>query len=198
MDIEAIEDALLAWVKAQTTTPTFTEGLPTAWRNKPATMQVKLPARIELDGPTLIEQRGQDWLMHEDESATQVLPTVVGNREFLVTIRAVGRSQAGNSRGQYWIERLRASLKKPSVLLAFQDANIAVVNAGPTAQYDAPFDNRVESIAAMEVRFATTIAETDEPVDAIAAARLTSHVADAVGEELPAPPNLEDYEIPDV
>jgi hypothetical protein len=191
MDIEAIEETLEAWARAQT-------GLPAAWRNKPATMQIKLPARIELDGPTLIESPGQDWLMHEDASDTQVQPTVVGNREFTVTIRAVGRSQAGNSRGQFWIERLRASLKKPSVLALFQDANIAVVTAGPTAQYDAAFDNRVESIAAMEVRFATTIAETDELADAIAGTRLTSHIQDTAGTELPVPPNVEDAEIPDV
>lgn len=190
MDLESIETVLLAWVKTAT-------GMPGAWRDKPGTMQVKLPARIELDGPTLIEQRGQDWLIYEDDDVDPdadptVTPTVVGNREFLVTVRSVGRSQEGNSRGQYWIERLRASLKKPSVLEAFREANIAVVMAGPTHQYNAPFDNRVESIAAMEVRFATTIAEQDTAADTIGHAVVTSHVQGVTGTELPSPPNLDE------
>lgn len=191
MDLASIQEAVVAWVTAS-----LPATIPISWAGEPGTMQAKLPARIELDGPTMIVPIGQDWLMHEDASATEVTPTVVGNRELTIVVRAIGRSSAPNSRGQFWIERLRASLKKPSVLAAFQEANIAIVNAGPTAQYNAPNDNRVESIAAMEVRFATTISEADETGDAIASVKLTSHVSDTSGVELDVPPNYVDLQIP--
>lgn len=189
MDLASIQDAIRQWAADGT-------GLPVSWAGEAGTMQLKMPARIEIDGPTMIVPVGQDWLLHENEGTTKVTPTVVGNRELTVVVRAVSRSAAPNNRGQFWIERLRASLKKPSVLATFADANIAIVNAGSTAQYNAPNDNRVESIAAMEVRFATTISEADEAGDAIAGTRLTSHFEGADGEELDVPPNVVNLPVP--
>lgn len=189
MDLELIQSAIQWWAGQQS-------GLPTYWVGAPQPMQLK--PRIELDGPVSIEPRGQDWLMWEngsDPDNPAVVPTVVGNRELTVIVRAIGRSSTGNLRAQYWLERLRASLKFPTILDHFHSNGLAVVRCGNTAQYDAELDNRIESVAAMELRFATTIAETDTTADTIAAVTMSSAVEDPAGVPLPVPPNLDNETI---
>lgn len=184
MNLAGIQATVAGWAVAQS-------GLPVYWVGAPQPMQLK--PRIELDGPLAIEQRGTDWILWSepaDASGSGVVPTAVGNRELTIIIRAIGRSASPNDRAQYWIERLRTSLHMPSVLAHFHSGGLAIVRSGPIAQYDAPIDNRIESIAAAEIRFATTVADADAVLDTIAAVQLSSHIQDESGTELPVPPNV--------
>lgn len=188
MDLATIQSTVAAWAADQS------GGLPIYWQGSPQPMQLK--PRVELDGPLVIEPIGQDWLLWEPAAVPGgVVSTVVGNRELTVIVRTVGRSAAGNMRAQYWLERLRGSLKKPSVLEHFHDNGVAIVRCGPTAQYDAPVDSRIESIAAMELRLACTIAESDTATDTIDTVRLSSYIQDTAGIVLPVPPNLDNAPI---
>lgn len=159
------------------------------WEDKPQ-KALTFPRAI-LSGPHVIQAIGQDWVQNADAAGSTSIPTVVGNRELTIGIRVVSRSQAGNSTGQYWCEKLRASLKKPSVLLHFEASNIAVVRMKPTVKSpDEPVDGRVESVASVEFRIATTIAEADSAVGVIDTVELSSTVEDVAGDVLPVPPNF--------
>lgn len=181
MDITQIKADVLTWAKNVT-------GMPCAWADDPQSMQVKLPARIELEWTTLVNV-GQDWLQYAENVDGDMVPTVVGNREFSVTVRAVSRSQAGNSTGQFFVEKLRTSLKKPSVLGHFQASEIAIVRMGPAATYKQVFDGRAEAVAAAELRLAAAIADSDIPAGRIAQVEVRSELKDSVGQLLAQPPN---------
>lgn len=182
MDIAQIQEDLGTWVRSQ--------GLVFMWEDRPQTM-LTFPRAI-LAGPHVITQLGQDWVQDADGPSSTSIPTVVGNRELTFTIRVVNRSQAGNSLGQFWCEKLRASLKKPSVLLHFEASNIAIVRMGPTSRVvPEPVDGRVESAASVELRIATTIAEADSAVSVIDTVEVVSRVEDPSGDVLPTPPNFD-------
>jgi hypothetical protein len=191
MDLKQIKADVKQWAASVT-------AMPCAWRNDPQTMQIKAPARIELDGPHSIVGVGQDWLQHtqvldeDDEPTGQLVPTVVGNREFTVTIRAVSRSQDGNESGEFFCEKLRTSLKLTSVQEHFRASEIAVVRCGKSQPFDAPFDGRWEAISAMELRLAAAISQSDISVGQIAAVGVSSLLQDSAGQLLPEPPNYTD------
>lgn len=182
MDIAQIQEDLETWVRSQ--------GLPCMWEDKPQ-KALTFP-RVILSGPHSIVALGQDWVSNEDGPDNTSIPTVVGNREILFGLRVVNRSQAGNATGQFWCEKLRASLKKPSVLLHFEASNIAIVRLGPTLKSaDEPVDGRVESVASVQLRIATTIAEADSAVGTIDTVAVESRLEDPSGDVLPIPPNFD-------
>ena len=191
MDISAIQTTVKTWVASVT-------GAPTHWRNQVDNVMVpKLPARIELEGPNNIEPVGEDEVVWEDAVDDDDLPvsnpTVVGRREFDISVRVVSRSQAGNKSAQFWLELIRAALRRPSAIKTFDDAGLAVLTMGKGVLFDAPFEERWESIAIATLHLTAVVADAgDNAVETISQVELSSDVSNVDGESLPAPPNLVD------
>lgn len=187
MDIEAIETALIDWAKAVTS-------LPATWENKVAQMQMKLPARIVLTGPINIDTVGVDYVQWSDAAAgLEAQPTVVGHREFDVMVRVISRSQAGNKTANFYLEKLRAALARPSTLETFGEAGIAVLRMSKSTSFDAPFEERWESIASATWRLTAVILDADDAtVPTLTSIELTSRIEGESGSVLPSPPNVID------
>lgn len=196
----AIRAPIKEWAQSVLATAGYNgQPIPVAWMNDERPMQLKLPARVELDGPHSVDQVGEDWVTYAESIGAEpaipdgdMIPTVNGNRLFTVTIRVVSRQQSRNGNALVLVERLRSSLKKPSTLARFQAANLAIVRMSKVAEYDQEFDQRVESIHAVELRMGTTVQDSDSTAGRIKAFTLTSHLSGEDGAELPSPPNVTD------
>lgn len=194
MQIAAIDTALRAWLAVVT-------GAPVRGKNAPR-QHVALPHEgfIEVSLPHTITQVGEDYIKHEVDLIDPLLakPVLVARREFTVTVRAISRSQTPGKSGVHFVERVRESLKKPSTLAYLKENNLAIVRLGPTANFDAPFDDRIESICAAELRLSCVVldAENDASVGTIGTVELSSSLEGPDGVELPAPPNLDEEMIP--
>ncbi len=186
IDFTALSAALLAWVA------TVLPGIPKVWGDGEGNMQIPAPVRIEVDEPSVISNIGQDEQRWSAAPITGApVCTVYGQRELQITIRARGRTHTATP-AQAVILKLRSSLKMPSVLDALHAAGIAVIRTGPTQNYNAPFDNRVESIAAFVVTFGMGIADTDAvSAGQIDTAGLSSALQGSNGVTLPSPPNFD-------
>jgi hypothetical protein len=187
IDLAAFQTALKAWVSA------VLPNVPNDTTDTKRVFQIPAPYRIEIDEPSSIRRIGEDWRTMADSVNGPVF-TVHGNRELDVTIRARGRTHTPNSSAQYAIEELKTSLKKPSILTALQAAGIAVVRTGNTQNYNAPRDQREESIAAMVVTFGMAVASVDantagqiDSVGVSSALAVSGNPADAT-----SPPNVTD------
>ena len=193
MDFAAFLAALKAWATAQLPAIPFAPAI----TDQKRVFQSTASSRIEIDEPAIIAAVGQDWRTWAD-SVDGPIPTVHGNRELDVTIRVVARSHTPGNDPWSACNKLRTSLKFPSVLAAFQAAGIAVVSAQNVVKYNAPNDGRIEAIAAFVVRFGTAVAyvdtDTSGQVDYIA---LSSALSGTDGATLPTPPNLDDSLIGD-
>jgi hypothetical protein len=192
VQFEHIESALLTWAGTVT-------GLPAVIENRPRSHLLKVAGYVVVSPPTSIKQVGEDYINNEEieDDPTMVRPTLVARREFSVPLRVICRSQSPSKTGRYWIEKLRESLKKPSVLEFFKTNEIGIVRMGPTANFDAPFDERIESVGAAELRLCCAVTDTDSDVGFIETVELSSHIEGVDGQELPAPPNLDEAIFPE-
>ena len=186
MDFALIQTAVKDWLGTVT-------GLPVEVQNEPRKHQIRVAGFCVIDPPTSISSSGVDYYTEEPAVDPDfIVPTVVGRREFTVTIRVISRSQTPNKTSRFYLEKARTSLKKPSVLEHFQANEIAIIDLGPTATFDSPHDDRHESISAAELRLACTVVDTDSEIGTIGTIEVSSHLEDPGGTELPAPPNLDD------
>lgn len=186
MDIAAIQDALKAWVREVT-------ACPCRWENQTTGLEMGklVGAQIVLTGPMNIEAVGEDYVARADAGAGLVQPTVWGHREFDVQVRAITRSQAGNKTAQFWLEKIRLALRRPSADTTFAEAEFAVLSMSKGVQFDAPFEERWESIASATLRITCVVSDAeDAPETTLTSVALTSKIEGADGAELPTPPNF--------
>ena len=186
IDFATIETGIAEWTQAVVSLPVYWQG-----RRKP--MLAKLPAYVELQIDPVAGQ-GVDEVRHT-ESGSDLVPTVAGLRQITVACRVRSRSQAPNKSARYYLEVLRSSLRKPTTLEHFQAYGLAIVRAEPTVNFDATFDERVESVAAFDLVLGLAVNDADSSIGTIDEVVITSHVEDAEG-ELPSPPNFDDEVIP--
>lgn len=195
MDIGAIRDTLKDWAKDCT-------GLPCRWDNEPTGLQLKLPAMFVLTGPINMEPVGEDEVRWTDvgDAGEQVQEAVVGWREFDVMVRCVARTQDPNKSAQYQLERLRTALSRPSTRELFDAANIAVLRMSKAVQFDAPFEERFESVASATWRLTAVVDEAtestgadnrDAPETTLTSAQIDSKIKSSEGSDLPAALSLE-------
>jgi hypothetical protein len=186
MDIDLIQTTLIDWAKSVVS-------LPVRMQNKPVAIALKLPAEVILSGPMNIVDVGVDYAQWSDGTTGMSKPTVIGHREFDIGVRVVSRSQAGNKSAQFWLEKLRAALTRPSTIDTFEAAGIAVLRMSAGAQFDAPFEERFESIAAATWRVTCVITDADDAeIPTLTSIGFTSRIEGEDGSVLPAPPNVVD------
>lgn len=195
MDYTAAQPALVAWVKALT-------GLEVvAWENEP---RPHVPAgRLGVLSWLPTAGRGVDEVRWEDSNAVAPLPnlepTVVGVRVLglQVSVETLDqRPEAPHARAT--LERMRDRLRRPSSLAALAAANLGLIGAGDVAPADYRVDKRWVSRSVLDVRFNATSfdRDTDGAAPAIETVRVTSHIADVDGTELPAPEQFNDEVMP--
>lgn len=194
MDIAAIRDTLKDWVKDCT-------GLPCRWENDPTGLQLKLPAMFVLTGPINMEPVGTDEVRWTDVDDETVQAAVVGWREFDVMVRCVARTQDPNKSAQYQLERLRTALSRPTTLAIFGAAEIAILKMSKSVQFDAPFEERFESVASATWRLTAVVDEATEETGAdnrdgsetaLTSVEIDSKIKSSEGTDLPAALSLED------
>lgn len=195
MNYAAIRDALKQWVRDST-------GLPCRWEDEPTGLQMKLPAAFVLTGPINVEQVGEDFVRWDpiDAGDEQVRAAVVGHREFDVMLRCVARSSDPSKSAQYQLERLRLALARPSTRVAFDAADFAVIDMSKSVQFNAPFEERHESIASATLRCTAVVDEAldstpgsdtrDAPESTLTSVELTTKIKGVDGSDLPSPPNV--------
>lgn len=193
MDYAKIRDALREWVKAVT-------GAPARWEDEPTGLSLKLPAVFVLTGPINVEPVGEDYVRWDnvDDGAEQMQAAVVGHREFDVMVRCVSRSSDPNKSAQVQLEKLRTALKRPSTTGTFNEAEFAIINMSKSAQFNAPFEERFESIASATWRLTAVVDDADSdtrdaPESTLTSVELTSKIEGVDGSDLPSPPNFSDY-----
>jgi hypothetical protein len=169
------------------------------WENEPQPHLNKLPVIVKLSAPASIRELGVDYIYYREDpdNALNVIPTLTGVREFLVVVKVIGRSQTANKSSRYYAEILRSSLRKPSVLEHFRANEIAIVRPENIANFDAPWDSRVEPISAFNLIFSCALALVeDESTGTIGSVKISSTLKGEDGAALPSPPNLDDLSIP--
>lgn len=189
MNYTLIRDTLKQWIKDVT-------GMPARWENDAAGLQLKLPAHFVLTGPINVESVGEDCVVyHTIDEAVQA--AVVGWREFDIMVRCVARSQDPAKSAQYQLERIRTALSRPSTRVAFDAGQFAVTDMSKSVQFDAPFEERFESIASATLRCTAVVDEAaddvdegrDAPESPLTTVELEPNIKGADGSDLPAPLN---------
>lgn len=122
---------------------------------------------------------------------------ICGNRIVGVDISVHSRDQRPQNDALVYVEKLKTSFRKPTVLDTFFENNISFVRMGETTDRSTIFDDRWESIAGFVAEFGVGISEIDqrEEVGTIETVLLSSEIYDADGELLPDSLQLNNKEI---
>ena len=156
LDLFTIKGALQAWVNTQGA------GVVAVWRNeaRPFTPKARALLNIIASGSLGVDQLrwAQDTTIAAGED---FVPTVSGNRLFTLSILVQSRDQRPECEASWYLEKLRTSLHKPSVQDAFRAAKIAYQTTEPLQPLDETRDDRVESIAQLDVHFGAAVNERD-------------------------------------
>lgn len=186
MDFAALETAIETWFRVAT-------GLDqVVWENRARIALARDRAFGILSAPDMVASVGQDYVQLDSvDGDGNLVPNVAGQRTFSVLCKVLNRSQLPNGTGRYFLELARISLKKPTVLEHFQANGIAIVSCGKTTNFDAPFDERVESVAAFTLTLAAAVNASDTPVGTIETIEVSSTVQNTDGTVFPVPPNLD-------
>jgi len=148
-------EQLRAWVEART-------GLVTNWVDQPQAYRPDDYIELAMGA---MERLGQDGLRYEFDAARpdgqQMVPTVVGQREFVLRAEAYAWSQELAQTAENPLIMLELALQLPSFRQLMLDLNLGLVSTGPLTQSDQLVDDRVQSRASLDIRFATSIHLTD-------------------------------------
>ena len=148
--------AIATWVEAQS-------GVQFQWRDEAGGWQSKTRIRGHLSGSGDL---GEDFLAWEQDTdldaGADFVPTVSGNRTLLLTLYCHSRDQRGNNTAPYLLEKIRASVKKPSVHDALYAAGLVITSTEPVVDIPLTVDDRKESRASLDIRLAAVVNVRDE------------------------------------
>lgn len=130
----------------------------------------------------------------EIERASGLELTQVGQRKLVLQVQAITTERGDHgSWSMLALERLRTRMCRPRNVAALLEADIAIIDFGPS--YKSPFksDGRMMSASTMDVTLGTVVNDTDPVLaDFIAEIVLTTKLEDEGGNPLPEPLNLVD------
>lgn len=81
----------------------------------------------------------------------------VGLRRFIVNVQAEVTEDTDSKFAIATLERVRTRIRRPDVLDALEDVNVALIEAGTTQNISAAFDKRIWSIASLDVTFCAAV-----------------------------------------
>lgn len=188
-DYQRWQDALKVWAQNAT-------GLVFVWEDERRPhLMANQPYGI-LSGPSSVRVQGRDWLTHTPGPGTELFPEVRAPRAVTYGVRVVSRDQrADNKAGRYLeLARMALRLPVPRALLSVAGMGLATVSEIRQFPGDTTFDDRVESVASMDLTFnvvATDGGVSDQDAGRIDTVGLTSEIQ--AGLQPPeTPPNIED------
>jgi hypothetical protein len=168
---------MATWEQIETDlTAIFAEllGIPCDWRAK--SRQMTTGARAQVDYLTGSALGIDEPVMSDWPSAlpTSIATTVYGLREFVLQVSVESWTQSLATSARAYLETLRTRLRLPSVLVRLAALGLSVVAIEQTVQLDRTQDGRVVSSAAMDLRFAHGVSESDALIPYIETVRITS------------------------
>lgn len=157
MDIESYKDAIKAWVEDQA-------GITAQWRDEKGGWQAKTRARLHLSSPRSLGVDHLGWAQADEglPAGADFVPQVSGNRTITLSILVQSRNQSGSNVAIWYLEKLRTSLRKPSVRAALYAAGLAHSTSEAALDLDVTVDCRKESQASLDVHFNAVVNEKDE------------------------------------
>lgn len=154
MNIATYKTAIKTWVEAQS------GGATLQWRDEAGVWQSKPRIRAHLSG---CDDRGVDWVTWAQDTGlaagSDYVPTIYGNRELLLSLVCTTRDQTDPALG--YLEKLRTSCKKPSVRMLLYAAGLVVIDSERTQDLTGWVDDRLESVAQLDIRLAAVVQERD-------------------------------------
>jgi len=151
MDFAAYETAFRSWIEAQL------PEVPVQYSTQKGGWQGTPRARINILASL---RRGYDdtrWI----EDGDQLTPTFEGHRELTCSVEIRSRDQRLDKSARYYLEKLRTSIRKPSVQDLFTDAGLAYQTTAGVVNLDEEKDGRIESVAVLDFIFNAIAQETD-------------------------------------
>lgn len=156
MQFQTYSTALQSWVETQL------PGVTAQFKNQRGGWQSKTRARLRLKSS---RDLGVDELRHVQDvslpAGADLVPTVSGLRLLTLSITLQTRDQSPDATARWHLEKLRTSLRKPSVKAALLAAGLAFTTAESVVPLDRWVDERIESQAAMDVHFNAVVNERD-------------------------------------
>lgn len=162
IDFATIKAAIKSWAAAQS-------GISAIWRDEANSMVFKPVIKLHLH---TVQGLGVDYLgwdyddtldpPDEEGGGGDYVPTVSGNRLMVLSIQCETRNQHGNNSALYYLEKLRTSLKKPSVRSGLYAACVVVTSTEATQDLSDWTDDRTESLAQLDVHLSTVVNNRDE------------------------------------
>jgi hypothetical protein len=152
----AFKTAIAAWVEAQSGT-TF------QWRDESGGWQSKTRIRGHLSNSDVLGEDFLTWAQDTDlDVGSDFVPTVSGNRTLRLSLYCHSRDQRGNNTASYYLEKIRASIKKPSVRAGLYAAGLVITSTEPVQDIALTIDDRVESRASLDIALAAVVNVRDE------------------------------------
>jgi hypothetical protein len=156
MDFAAYEEATRQWIQTQL------PGIDAQMRHEGGGWHGKPRALFHFMSSVGV---GVDELRYELnadlETGTDYVPVVSGNRRVVLSVMMQTRDQTPEQQAQYYLEKLRTSLRKPSVQALFRVAGLAFATVAGVVNQDRWLDDRMESQAVMDLTFNTIAIDRD-------------------------------------
>lgn len=168
MDWPTIEDAIHAWAVAEA-------GISFVWAGQDSPRLAKPFGRLEISA---VNNPGVDSVAYEyDADADNMATTVKGPRDFMVSIEVYSDGVTRALTARQYVEALRDSLRKPSVLAAFETANIAVIRPMPLQNIGRVISGENESRWGVDIHFAGSMSMSDTASDYVKSVEVTGDVS---------------------
>lgn len=153
MNLATYRTALASWVETQA-------GISAQWRDQAGGWQGKTRARLHLLNSMGV---GVDEIRYNQDldlpAGEDLVPTYCGCRQITLQILVTSRDQTMPA--AHYLEKLRTSLGKPSVRALLSAAGLACSSVDGVVDLTSVVDDRVESVAALDVHFNAVDNETD-------------------------------------
>lgn len=155
----------------------------TQWGGDVAVDELRFSTAVNEAGDPILDSGGNE----------QIVASVVGRRDAIVEVRCESFSQADENVAEGYLDTLMSKLKLPAGQAALVAANIALQGFGAAGalNVDESLDQRVRSVAVLELLLGTVVCVEEEPNNCwIQQVLVTSKVKDPAGQLLPVPPNF--------
>jgi len=186
-----IKTAIKTWVEAQS-------GLVFQWRDEAGGWHSKATGRI-LGHLKDVGGKGVDylqWAQDTDlEAGVDFVPTVQGNRALVLSLECNTRNQTGDNTAPYFLGKVRTSKIKPTTRATLYAAGLIISDMGTVLDISKVLDNRVESVAQLDVFLSSVVNERDEAEaqSFVEKATITGSLETPAGEDV----GWEDVEFPE-
>lgn len=169
MDWDAIHAVLHAWAETATGATVWWED-----QNQPRPEYPFLAMAV-----MRVTKLGSDEIIREFDAVEDTLTTTLrGNRVIRLRVQSFSDSQLPTASARAALDDLQNSIIKPSVRLALQAANIAVINTEPPRNVGRIIQGRSESRWLMNVKFSGAVNLVDTVTDYVRSVGLTGTVDD--------------------